>query len=320
MRVMRSSLLRATLASLVGVLTTGAADPAAADTLTLRWLGVAGFTIDDGETVIAEDPYLSRPGVIGLLFERYRPDPAVLEPLLGEDGAAPELARARLFLVGHSHFDHLGDVPWLARRTGGRIVGTRTTSLISQGYGVAPDHTLVAAPGEETSEGAFDVRAVKSEHARVLLGRVPLDGVVEEVPDAPCHVFSMKMGGALGYLVTHRPSGLRLFLLSSAGLDTDALAALLPDGERIDVLLTAITGREPDYAARLVEHLRPREVVPHHFDSFLIPLDDADAGAPSDADDLDAFEAEVREAAASRGLDVSIRRPRLFERWSVGTP
>ena len=71
-------------------------------------------------------------------FSRYRPDPAVLEPLLRPEGPAPELGRAGLILVGHSHFDHLGDVPWIAKRTGARIAGSRTTALLSRAYGADP--------------------------------------------------------------------------------------------------------------------------------------------------------------------------------------
>ena len=36
---------------------------------------------------------------------------------------AAELGRAAAILVGHSHYDHLGDAPWLARRTGAVLVG-----------------------------------------------------------------------------------------------------------------------------------------------------------------------------------------------------
>ena len=124
----------------------------------------------------------------------------------------------------------------------------------------------------------------------------------------------------MGYLITHRPSGLRLFALSSAGLDPQALAGVLADGDRLDVLLPAIPGREEDYAELLVKHLRPRWVVPQHFDNFFVGLDDPDAGTPTDPGDLAAFEAEMQAAAEQEGIDLSIRRPGLFESWSVPAP
>ncbi|MCH7707680.1 MAG: MBL fold metallo-hydrolase [Myxococcales bacterium] len=297
-----------------------AALEAGAESVKLRWLGVAGFTVEAGDSVLVLDPYLSRPGLLRCLLHRYRPNPEVLAPLLLPDGPTPELGRAGLILVGHSHFDHLGDVSWIAQQTGARIAGTRTTTAISESYGADPARLLELAPGDETSEGVFDVRAVASEHARILFGKVPLDGVVSEVPEAPRHILSFKMGGAIGYLITHRPSGLRLFVLSSAGLDPEALAGLLADGERLDVLLPAIAGRAEGYAELLVKHLRPRWVVPHHFDNFFVGLDDPDAGTPIDPEDLAAFEAEMQAAAEHEGIDLSIRRLSLFESWSVPAP
>jgi len=279
----------------------------------VRWLGVAGFSIEAGDTVLLHDPYLSRPGLLRTLFWSYEADAKVLEPLLEEAGPTPELARASLILVGHSHFDHLGDVPWLALRTGAAVAGTPTTAHISHGYGVDPARTRQVAPGEVWSEGPFDLRAVESRHAKVLFGSVPLPGEVTEPPDAPIHSASFKMGGALGFLVTHRPTGQRIFVLSSAGVSQLALEELRDEGIRADVLLAATGGRQADYVPTLVSMLRPRWVVPHHMDDFFVPLDDPEAAVPADPEDLAAFEAEVAEAADDAGISVDVRRLGLFE-------
>jgi L-ascorbate metabolism protein UlaG (beta-lactamase superfamily) len=279
----------------------------------LRWLGVAGFTLRAGDTVIAHDPYLSRPGFFATLLRRYEPDAAVLERLLAAPGPAPELARASLYLVGHSHYDHLGDVPWLALRTNGRVLGSATTAAIAQGYGVPEERTVVVGPGNYLEEGAFTVRAIASEHAKVFFGSVPFEGEVLDPPEAPLHAFSFKMGGALGYLVTERASGLRVMLLSSANRNLVELEAEGMTAAPVDALLAASSGRDADYARDLVRTLRPRLVVPHHFDDFSIPLGDPDAGAALDEEDLAAFEAELRAAAAAEGVALEIRRPGLFE-------
>ena len=57
--------------------------------------------------------------------------------------------------------------------------------------------------------------------------------------------------------------------------------------------------------------------MPHHFDDFFTPLDDPDAGAPNDEEDLAAFESELRAAAAAEGVALEIRRPKLFERLEI---
>jgi L-ascorbate metabolism protein UlaG (beta-lactamase superfamily) len=288
------------------------AAPAAAE-VRVRWLGVAGFTLEAEGTTLAHDPFLSRPRALRSLFYRYVPDDAVLGRFVGAESPAPELAHARLYLVGHSHYDHLGDVPWLAARTYGRVVGSATTAAIAQGYGVAPGRTLVKAPGEVESEGPFDVRVFASRHAKVLFGRVPLEGELTTPPEAPIHAASFVLGDARGYLVTERTSGLRIALLSSAAVEPEALAALGREVAPVDLLLPATMGRDADYARLLVEALRPRLVVPHHFDDFYTPIEDPTAGAPMDEEDLAAFEAELRAAAAAAGVALEVRRPKLFE-------
>jgi len=283
----------------------------------VRWLGVAGFTLTSGHTTLAHDPYLSRPGLARVVFRRYVPDEGVLGRFVAPQSPAPELARASLYLVGHSHFDHLGDVPWLAGKSGGRVVGSATTGAIARGYGLAEDRFVLAGPGDVLEEGAFEVRVVESRHAKVLLGRVPLEGEVTEPPEAPIHAFSFKLGDARGYLVTERATGLRVMLLSSANRDLAALEALGARAAPVDLLLPAAMGRDADYARDLVRTLRPRLVVPHHFDDFNVPLDDPAAAAPMDEADLAAFEDELRRAAEAEGVTLTVRRPRLFEAFTV---
>ena len=296
-----------------------AAAPARAD-VEVRWLGVAGFTLRAGDTVIAHDPYLSRPGLLVTLFRSVQPDDAVINRMLGPASPAPELARASLLLVGHSHYDHLGDVPELARRTGARVVGSATTANIAEGYGLAVEQTRVVGPGAVLEEGAFEVRVFESRHAKVLLGRVPFEGKLTEPPEAPLHAFSFVLGDARGYLVTERASGLRVVILSSAGRHLPALEEIGRLAAPVDLLLPASSGGDADYARDLVRALRPRLVVPHHFDDFSVPLDDPSAGDPADPEALAAFEQALRQAAGAEGVTLEVRRPKLFERIEVARP
>ena len=311
----------ALLAACAGAVASPArADDPALTALRIRWLGVAGFSIEADGAVLLQDPYLSRPGAGTLLFSLYRPDEARLAALLAPDGPAPELARAAFILVGHSHFDHLGDVAWIAGRSGASVVGSATTGHIARAYGLANERFRRLEPGERMQAGPFEIRAIASRHARVLLGRVPFDGEVTEPPVAPIHAASFKMGGARSYLVTHRASGRTVFTTSSADRDLAALEALRAEGVRVDVLLAATQGRDPDYVRDLVRTLRPRVVVPHHFDDFLLPPGAPGAGEPSDPEDERAFEREVEAAAAAEGLATAVRRPALFEALALPEP
>lgn len=292
--------------------------PAAADErVTLRWLGVAGFAIAEGDTVLLHDPYLSRPGLWRLLTAWYEPDESVLAPLLGPGSPAPELARAQAILIGHSHFDHLGDAPWIAQQSGAQVIGSQTTVQIARAYGLPEAQAVRADPGATLRFGPFSVRVVESRHAHVLLGRVPLEGTLEAQPEAPLHALSFVLGDARWYLVTHEPSGMRILLTSSANRHAPALAALRAEGITVDVLLAATQGRDADFARELVAALRPRVVVPHHYESFFEALDSPDAATPSDPEDLAAFEQELAAAAAAEGVAMQVWRLGLFEELTL---
>lgn len=280
----------------------------------VRWLGVAGFSIRAGETTLLHDPYLSRPSLWRSATSWYQPDAAVLEPLLGPESPVPELASARAILIGHSHFDHLGDAPWLALRSGGDVIGSRTTTLIAQAYGLPAERAVQAEPGTALREGPFTVRVIESRHARVMFGRVPLEGTLDAVPEAPLHALAFPLGDARFYLVRHEPSGIQVLLASSAAAYPPALEALRKEGlPPVDLLLAASQGWDADYVRALIATFRPRVVVPHHYESFFEPLDSPDAVTPSDPEDLAAFEQALRDAARSEGVDAEVRRLGLFE-------
>jgi L-ascorbate metabolism protein UlaG (beta-lactamase superfamily) len=288
--------------------------------LSLRWLGVAGVSITDGDAVLLHDPFFSRHGLMRILFDYYEPNVPLLERLLAPGSPAPELASADWILVGHAHYDHLGDVPFLATRSGALLAGSQTALNLAQGYGLPAERTRRVVPGDVFDAGPFEVRVVEGRHAKLALGQVPFAGEVSTPPRGPVHAFSFKLGDARHYLVTHRPSGLRVFTSSSAGRHLPALEALAAEGVRVDVLLAAATGRDAAYAGDLVRTLRPRVVVPWHFDDLFTRADAPGAAAPRDPADLDAFEAELRGAAERAGSPLEVKRLGIFESLAIPSP
>jgi L-ascorbate metabolism protein UlaG (beta-lactamase superfamily) len=115
--------------------------------VSFTYLGVAGFLIHAGSETIMTAPSFSHPALLAVatpLWPIHSDSVAVdrqLHHLLGPD-LAP-LASVNTILVGHSHYDHLMDVPLVARRyvPNATIHGTLTTKRI-----LAGDSTLRANP------------------------------------------------------------------------------------------------------------------------------------------------------------------------------
>jgi L-ascorbate metabolism protein UlaG (beta-lactamase superfamily) len=228
--------------------------------LELTWLGTAGFRFFyEGHTLLI-DPYLTR-----LPLRRF----------LARGPARPQIARVARYidtadavLVGHSHFDHAMDVPLIARATGARVYGSRSTAHLMRLSGLA-GQAVEVEPYRAYEIGPFLVTFVPSAHARLLLGvAVPMSG------DITCDHLDELSPRAYGcgqvYSIHIRAGGVGFYHLGSAELDDGAVIH-----RGVDVLLAAIAGRgfTPRFLERVLQRLQPRWVVPHHHDDFFRPLE-----------------------------------------------
>ncbi|HJL00578.1 MAG TPA: MBL fold metallo-hydrolase [Polyangiaceae bacterium LLY-WYZ-15_(1-7)] len=230
--------------------------------LRLRWLGTAGHVVETPGATVLLDPFLSRPSLGHTATRRLRPTP--------DDWWAWLPPRVDAIACGHSHYDHLLDAPLIARRTGAKLLGSRTTCSFARAHGV-PEAQLVEIPptGGAARVGDVTIRFVPSLHGRIAAGRVPFPGAVEAPPELPARVWHYKMGGAFGVLL-ETPGG-RVYHNGSADLVDAELEA-----HDADVLLVGLAGRQatPDYLARMTRLLGPRLLVPTHHDLFFAPLED----------------------------------------------
>jgi L-ascorbate metabolism protein UlaG (beta-lactamase superfamily) len=264
--------------------------PAAAQrapAVTLTYLGVAGWKLTDGKRTILVDPYFSRPSL---------DDPAA--PLLPDKAAiaAHAPARADLILVGHSHFDHVLDVPEIARRTGADILGTESTARLARAAGIPGSRIIPVKGGEDYQFDGFSVRVIPSLHSAVNRKRL-FPNFRPVAPDVvmPLGQEGYAEGGSLAYLV--RIGGREVFFLSSANFIERELHGIDPD---VAVIATGARQEIYDYSCRLTRALgRPPLVLTNHFDAWTQPLQPKAKLSPGTRRDLEAFAAEVRACAPS---------------------
>lgn len=234
---------------------------APASGMRLRWLGTAGYVLETSATTVLIDPYLTRARLGTLAVSRLVPDELAIRLHLP--------SRVDAVLCGHSHFDHLLDTPLIAKLTGAKVVGSRTTAAFARAGGVRDDRIVeVGEGGADLSIGDLQIRFVPSLHGRLLFGRVPFPGTVSVAPETPSRAWHYRMGGAFGIWV--RSGETSVYHNGSADLIDAAI-----EGAQADVLLIGLAGRRStsDYVARLCGLLRPAVVVPTHHDAFFAPLD-----------------------------------------------
>jgi L-ascorbate metabolism protein UlaG (beta-lactamase superfamily) len=247
-------------------------------------MGTAAHVIESRTTRVAIDPFVTRPGLRRVVGGALAPDEREIFDRFG--------TRLDAVLCGHSHYDHLLDAPLLARATGAKLVGSRTTCAFGRAAGI-PESQLVTVPpdGARVQIGDLAIRFVPSLHGRIFMGRVPFPGEVDHTPSLPARAPGYRMGGAYGILI-RSADGASVYHNGSADLIDAELS-----GEKADVLLVGLAGRQATrgYVERLVHALEPKVVLPTHHDAFFAPLEWGVHLLPNV--DLDGFVSEARRLA-----------------------
>jgi L-ascorbate metabolism protein UlaG (beta-lactamase superfamily) len=240
-------------------------DPSAPSHVRATWMGTAGVLLCDGTTRLLIDPFVSRPPARRVLFGLpLAPDPARVRHWVDR----LELFGSDAVLVTHAHYDHVLDAPLFARLTGARLVGSPSVVCCGLGQGLGADRLVAATAGQPLQFGAFTVTFLRSEHSRVLLGRVPFPGTIDAPLAVPARAAAFRHGGVLAIHVRHPTVSLVHLGSSTIGQRTfDAVCA--------DIALVCLAGRANDGSLlpRVVKATGARVVIPIHFDDFFLPLD-----------------------------------------------
>lgn len=271
---------------------------ASSPTLEFRWLGVAGADYRCAGQSLVIDPYLSRVPARRLLGGALRSDAALV---------AEKVPCADVVLVSHAHCDHLLDVPAVVRRTGARAFGSAQACRLLAVQGIAAE---TIAAGDHLALGAFAVDVLPARHLTIF-GRVPFAGPLPARVAAPLRAGDYRMDVAFGFLIA--AGGTRV--LDWRGADPGPAPAA-------DVLLV-MPHERPSYYAALLDAVRPRLVMPNHWDDFTRPLSEplrpslappAWTWPPLARMDLARFRRTIEAVAPQARVLV----PEIFARYEIG--
>ncbi len=252
--------------------------------MTLSYLVNAGWQITDGKTVILVDPYLSRilaaaaaPGMPGMSSA----DNSETRHLIGvDDPLIPDnttidahIRRADYIFVSHSHFDHIMDVPYIARKTGATVIGTESTTNVMRAHGIGRDHLITVKGGEDYQFGTFSVRIIPSLHLALNAKHYFDSGLIPPTVHIPLRRRDLAEGGTLAFLI--RMGGHRILVFGSNNFIEKEVEGLRPDVLIAGPDVTPFGPWEEEtynYTQRLMRAVCcPQAVVPSHWDNFMLP-------------------------------------------------
>jgi len=287
-----------------------------ADSVSLTYLGTAGWQIESGKTIVLIDPYFTRAKYPSPNDAVSADDP---RPLVGvnsvveSDAAAIDahIKRADLLLLTHTHPDHALDMPYIARKTKARVIGTESTATVARAYGIPESLIQVVRGGETLKFDGVTIHPIRSVHG---IFRKPPAGWTPGPPPlvradvtAPMRFGQFQEGGTLAYLL--EMGGHRIIVFGSMNYIESEIAGLRPD----IALIGAMPERHniDDYTARIMKALgNPALVLPTHWDRFNVPHSVSQAPAVAR---LQSFLDEIK--AASPGTKVMV--PSYFQAITV---
>jgi L-ascorbate metabolism protein UlaG (beta-lactamase superfamily) len=213
-----------------------------------RWLGVAGIELKAHDQILAIDPFFTRPPMRRLWFGRVSPNRELI---------AERIPRCDYVLVTHAHWDHVMDVPDIARNTGAIALGSANTCKLLRTCGVAGEQVREIVVGDQIRLGSFHVEVLRAEHMRSP-GFSP--GPLPANLKPPLHLGDYRMDDCFSFLIEIH--GLRL-------LDWSSIRA--EQAPRADILFVRLYAKPAHYEA-LLRAVQPRLVVPVHWDNLFRPL------------------------------------------------
>jgi L-ascorbate metabolism protein UlaG (beta-lactamase superfamily) len=191
--------------------------------------------------------------------------------------------------VAHTHYDHALDCAYVCKTTGAKLHGSASTLNVGRGGGLGEERLQLFEPKNDVTVGRFSVTVYKSSHTPPIKGiNDDLGQTIDAPLKQPANAKDFKEGGSYEFRVRH--GGKTMYVLPSGGLI---------EGERetatADVLFlgTAGLGMQTDdfrkkYYEQTVSKLRPKLVVPVHWDNFFTPLSDRLVPPAKPIDDLPA--------------------------------
>lgn len=246
----------------------------------MTYLGVGGWLIRKGESAVLTAPLFSNPSLLDAGLMPIEADPDRI------DARLPDVSDVRAILVGHGHYDHLMDVPWVAehRAPGALIYGNQTVAHQLAPFGLTdrvrvvtdsagdvehPGRWLDVAPGVR-------VMPLTSDHAPHLAGMTLYSGVrTRPMTEKPRSAEEWLDGETLAYLIdllnADGTVGLRIYYQDAVASPPFGLVpGELSDSVDVAIVVPATYAEVYWHPEAILDNTTPRHVLLAHWENFFL--------------------------------------------------
>ncbi len=234
----------------------------------VTYLGTTVLLFDDGKDQVLFDCHITRPSLWKCTCSPLRTDTEVADRVISEFG----IDRLKAVFISHSHYDHVMDAPYFAEKCGADIYGSPSSLNVALGGGIPPERLHSYSSCRNFTAGDFSVTVIDSLHSVPHWYNNDLGQTIDRPLPQPAKRKDYREGGSFDFLVEHR--GVKYLIRPSYNYIEGQL-----DGISADVLFLGIGGlcrdseeRRRVFYSETVEKVRPKTVIPVHWDNFMTPL------------------------------------------------
>ncbi|WP_296507967.1 MBL fold metallo-hydrolase [Rhodoferax sp.] len=278
------------------------AEAGRATDITVRFLGVSTVVLDDGETALMTDGFFSRPDKLTVFLRKVAPDVPAITQGLQRAGSQPGASRLAAVIPLHSHYDHAMDAPEVARQTGALLLGSSSTLMVGQGWGLPPERMQLAQLRTPYRFGRFTVTLYPALHTPTGF----TGGVIAQPLVPPVRATDYLEGQSYAMHIAH--GNRTLLITGTAGFVPGAL-----QGVKADVVLLGIGAMGPRsaehklrYWNETVHTVGARRVIPLHWDDFWIPSTLPMQPMPRPLDDFETSMDFLRQQGEADGVNIRL--------------
>lgn len=295
--------------------------------LSLTYLGVGGWLIEWRGSRILTAPFYTNPSSTRVAFGQIASDTARVDRLL------PPVEDVEAILVGHAHYDHLMDVPYIARQRApeATVYGSRTTRNILAAVldtarltALNPVAGTPERPGRwiPLANGRMRMMAIETRHAPHFPLVELFEGTVDTaLTSLPTRADGWKGGVAYAFLLDFLDAegrvAHRIHYQDLASTEPWGLVPPLPPEDQAPVDAIIVCPPSFDHVERypeaIVDNTRPEHVFLGHWEDFFDPPTPDPRSVPMT--DLEAF---IRRLEAVLPAGSTWTLPLPGERFDLG--
>lgn len=253
----------------------------------LTYLGTAGWVIEDEATKVLVDPYLSRIKLVGMSTsskisktaqnrdwgsddrkkyfrdDRFEPDTSLINSMINSN----IIDSSSYIFVHHTHFDHAADVPYIAKKTGARVIGTESLSNLLKAHGLPEKQIITVKGGEDYDFENFSVKVIPSLHSALRDKQYFSSESIPQNIKVPLQIKDYVEGGSLMFYFRFKDHN--ILTMGSMNFIENEIKGLRPD-----ILLAGSANSRNEifnYTERLLRLTGfPKFVLPTHWDDFRV--------------------------------------------------